>query len=193
MTSITHPELVKSLVKPGDAIAAEMTASEADLWHAATGVAGEAGEILEASVAACFSGHLDHENMVEELGDMEFYLEQTRQNLGLDRTAILLAADGIEFSVSRDLFEATAILCVGGSALLDAAKKVAIYKKPADEAVFVTALGKIECAMENIRVLLGVDREATLAGNIAKLSKRYASGSFSNEQAQARADKEEGQ
>lgn len=112
-----HAEMVHALVKPGDVILAELTGKSADLWHGATGVVGEAGELIDAVKKYCvYNKPLDRENVVEEMGDIEFYLEQIRQNLG-------------------------------------------------------------------------ITREETLRANMAKLAKRYASGKFTNEAAQARADK----
>lgn len=82
MTEITHPALVAALVKPGPDIVAQMTPDKADLWHAATGVAGEAGELLDAiKKVAIYNKPLDVDNVIEELGDLEFYMEQLRQRL----------------------------------------------------------------------------------------------------------------
>ncbi len=74
--------------------------------------------------------------------------------------------------------------------LLDAVKKVAIYNKPIDRANVVEELGDLEFYMQGLRDGLGITREEVLEANIAKLSKRYASLSYSNDAAQARADKE---
>lgn len=117
--SITHPELVAALAKPGADLIAGLTPESAHLLHMAVGVAGEAGELLDAvKKHAVYVRPIDRENVVEELGDLEFY-------------------------------------------------------------------------MEGIRAGLGITREEVLAANIAKLSKRYAGGTYSNAAAQARADKAE--
>jgi NTP pyrophosphatase (non-canonical NTP hydrolase) len=56
------------------------------LMHAAVGVAGEAGEILDAVKKVwVYNKPLDRENLVEELGDIEFYLQQLRNLLGVTR------------------------------------------------------------------------------------------------------------
>lgn len=73
--------------------------------------------------------------------------------------------------------------------LLDAVKKASIYVKPIDRENVIEELGDLEFYMEGLRQGLGITREETLAHNVAKLSKRYASGSYSNQQAQERADK----
>jgi len=116
----THSEMVKALVKPGEAILLTLTPAKADLWHGATGVVGEAGELIDAvKKHVIYNKPLDLINVIEELGDLEFYMEQIRQNLG-------------------------------------------------------------------------ITREETLGGNIAKLSKRYEGLKYSDAGAQARADKEAG-
>lgn len=74
--------------------------------------------------------------------------------------------------------------------LLDAIKKVAIYAKDADRANIVEELGDLEFYMEGLRQGLGITREETIQANIEKLSKRYVSGGYSNQQAQERADKQ---
>jgi len=80
--NITHPQLVAALVKPGADIAAQLSPDAADLWHAATGIAGEGGEVLDAiKKVAIYNKPLDVENIVEELGDLEFYMEQLRQRV----------------------------------------------------------------------------------------------------------------
>tara|TARA_R110000772_G_scaffold242198_1_gene354596 strand:+ start:1959 stop:2297 length:339 start_codon:yes stop_codon:yes gene_type:complete len=76
--------------------------------------------------------------------------------------------------------------------LLDAAKKCVMYNKSLDVENVIEELGDIEFYMEGLRQHLGITREETLDANIAKLGVRYAKG-FSNEAAQARADKEDGE
>ena len=90
MDKVKHSEMVTTLVKPGDAILASMTPDKADMMHAAIGVAGEAGELLDAiKKAVIYDKPLDLENVVEELGDLEFYMEQLRQRLSITREQTL--------------------------------------------------------------------------------------------------------
>lgn len=91
MSDITHPELVAALVKPGEKVVQDLTPSTADLLHMAVGVSGEAGELLDAvKKAAIYAKPIDLENVIEELGDLEFYLEGIRQNLGISREETLV-------------------------------------------------------------------------------------------------------
>jgi NTP pyrophosphatase (non-canonical NTP hydrolase) len=54
------------------------------------GVSGESGELLDAIKKwAIYQKPLDIDNVIEELGDIEFYLEGIRQKLGLNRNRIL--------------------------------------------------------------------------------------------------------
>ena len=67
--------------------------SEVNLWHAATGISGEAGEFLDCvKKHVVYSQPLNRENAIEELGDLEFYMEQARQQLGVSREEVLAAS-----------------------------------------------------------------------------------------------------
>ena len=74
--------------------------------------------------------------------------------------------------------------------LLDVIKKHAIYRKPLDFPHLIEELGDLEFYMAGLRDALAISRETTLLENIKKLEKRYASGAYSDQQAQARADKQ---
>lgn len=114
---LSHVDMVNLLCKPGALVKSELTAENAHLLHMAVGIAGEAGELLDAiKKAAIYNKPIDLENVIEELGDLEFY-------------------------------------------------------------------------MQGMRFALGINRSDTIEYNIEKLSKRYNSGSYSNQQAQDRADK----
>jgi NTP pyrophosphatase (non-canonical NTP hydrolase) len=73
--------------------------------------------------------------------------------------------------------------------LLDAVKKSVIYNKPLDRENVVEELGDLEFYMQGLRQGYGITREETITANILKLGKRYSSGTYSNQQAQERADK----
>jgi NTP pyrophosphatase (non-canonical NTP hydrolase) len=91
-SDINHADMVKTLSKPGADIVNTLTPEKADLWHHGTGVAGEAGELLDAiKKAAIYNKPIDRANVVEELGDLEFYMEGIRQNLGISREETLEA------------------------------------------------------------------------------------------------------
>lgn len=73
--------------------------------------------------------------------------------------------------------------------LLDAIKKHTIYQKPLDVENIKEELGDLLFYMSNLMQSVGLSFEEILQHNIDKLSVRYASGSYSNAQAQDRADK----
>lgn len=76
-----HKQMVKVLVKNPAEILQALDPVKVDLLHAMLGVANEAGEILEAVKAhVIYNKPLNVANIREELGDMEFYLEQLRTN-----------------------------------------------------------------------------------------------------------------
>ena len=77
--------------------------------------------------------------------------------------------------------------------LLDACKKYWAYNKPLDYVNVLEELGDIEFYLEAFRQEVGITREDTIQGNFKKLSVRYASGNYSDQQAQERADKTDGE
>lgn len=65
---------------------AKLTPEQADLLHMAVGIAGEAGELLHAVMSHILNDEpIDYENVIEELGDIEFFMEGFRQNQGITR------------------------------------------------------------------------------------------------------------
>lgn len=89
---VTHPELVRALAKPGEAILAELTPERCHLLHMAGCIGEEAGEVFGVIKKHVFYNKpLDLAKVIEELGDIEFYLEGLRQGLGIDRETVLQA------------------------------------------------------------------------------------------------------
>lgn len=85
-----HRDMVNRLVKDGQVIADELSGRDAHLIHMIMGICGEAGELLDAvKKAVVYRKPLDMENIVEELGDIEFYMEGFRQGLGIQRDETL--------------------------------------------------------------------------------------------------------
>lgn len=62
------------------------------LMHCAVGIAGEAGELLDAIKKTWVYGKsLDRANIIEELGDIEFYSEALRGLLNVTRDEVIAA------------------------------------------------------------------------------------------------------
>lgn len=87
---IEFSRMVAALAKPGQDIIDSLTPDKADLLHMAVGVAGEAGELLDAvKKHVIYNKPIDRQNVIEELGDMEFYMERIRQLVGITREQTL--------------------------------------------------------------------------------------------------------
>lgn len=85
-----HSKLVSELAKSPDLIIQEMNSFQAHLLHMVVGICGEAGELLDAiKKNAIYQKQLDYENVVEELGDLEFYLRGLRDALHIPRSVTL--------------------------------------------------------------------------------------------------------
>ena len=83
-------EMTLALAKNGQDIINDLTPEKADLLHMAIGVSGEAGELLDAvKKAVIYNKEMDLENVIEELGDLEFYMSKIRQIVGITREEIL--------------------------------------------------------------------------------------------------------
>jgi NTP pyrophosphatase (non-canonical NTP hydrolase) len=117
-SNVSYPEFVAAILKSGDTIKNELTPEQANLWHLATGVSGEAGE------------------------------------------------------------------------LLDAIKKHVVYQKPLDTANVLEELGDLVFYIQGLMLAIGVDADTVINSNRAKLNRRYHTGTYSNQQAVSRADKD---
>ena len=71
-------------MKPGEEILATMTPLKADLSHSARGIATEAGEFNDAIKRwVDYDRKLDINNVIEEAGDLLFYLTNALTKLGI--------------------------------------------------------------------------------------------------------------
>ena len=87
-----YHDMVKGLCKPGQVLIDQLTPQKAHVQHMAIGISGEAGELLDAvKKYTVYNKTVDLVNIVEELGDIEFYLEGLRQGFGVTREETLLA------------------------------------------------------------------------------------------------------
>ena len=83
MTTDDYSDFVAALFK-------DMGSDIDNLAHAAMGISGEAGELLDAIKKHWAYGKpLDKENVIEELGDLEFYMQAMRIQLGIPRFFII--------------------------------------------------------------------------------------------------------
>jgi NTP pyrophosphatase (non-canonical NTP hydrolase) len=70
----------------------KLNAGVLGLVHAAVGICGEAGELLDAVKKHWVYGKpLDVQNVIEELGDLEFYAAALRALIGVSREEVIKA------------------------------------------------------------------------------------------------------
>jgi len=84
--------MVANLAKPGEEILKTLTPKDCHLWHMASALPSEAGELFDAiKKVVIYRKNFDRENAIEELGDIEFYMEGIRTALGIKRNQTLEA------------------------------------------------------------------------------------------------------
>ena len=174
-----HSTMVNKLSKDGLEIHLSLGGKDCHIWHMATGVMGEAIEAWE---------YTDRNNLIEELGDIEFYLNGLMQKYHAD--IIIPVVEQCEKGLDLLLMD---IVKVSGL-MLDFVKKTVVYRKDFSDEIR-------DCACELYHILAciywvqGIDRDYILNHNMNKLLKnkdaRYKNGSYSNEQAIIRSDKSE--
>ena len=177
LQEVNFEKMVSELAKDGHAIIDGLTFESAHLWHMATGLAGEVGELIENHI---LQG--SYENRIEELGDIEFYYEGVRAVFDLDKQT---SSYNVPDTLDRELLK----LSVASNSLLDAVKKYAIYEKPLNRLQLINSMFEIRNGLTNIYYTFSIERSIVIDANIKKLSVRYSAGKFTNEDAQNRADK----
>lgn len=188
--------MVTKLAKPGAAIAETITPEKAHLLHMAVGIAGEAGELLEGMGLIGLAESTKEvpplmENLKEELGDLEFYIEGLRQGLAIDRSEIIALAQG----GYQPLYRLVPMIGIQvfAAGTLDYVKKHVIYNKDLDMPALLSQLAGLEFHMSQFRGEVGIGRDSTLEHVHTKLlsgqKARYAAG-YSDKAAQERADKQ---
>ena len=81
----THREFVRKLCKAGSVIAEELTPDDCHRLHMAIGISGEAGELLDSiKKTTIYRKPLDIANIVEECGDLLFYISGMLDSIGVD-------------------------------------------------------------------------------------------------------------
>ena len=89
-SNVTYSQFVAKLIKSPIAIDETLTPEKVNLWHLATGICTEAGELLDAIKKHVIYGKpLDILNVIEELGDLMFYMEGLKQELNLTNKQII--------------------------------------------------------------------------------------------------------
>lgn len=195
-TKVKYADMVAALIKDGEDIRAALTPELCNILHMAVGVSGECGELLECALDGSkglrtpqeIVANLDRENSVEESGDIEFYSHGLF--VATDTTVVM---PEITNSLA-DPLRIVARLSVYSSHILDAVKKTVMYGKPLADTNYTESVGNFVYCLAEVHCVLGVTRKEAREHNIDKLltgeKARYKLGKFTNEQAQARADKD---
>jgi len=88
--AVPFEHMVAGILKSGSDILDSLTPVKAHLLHMGVGLPGEVGELLDALKRfAVYGRDLDLENVVEELGDIEFFLEGIRSAVNVTREQTL--------------------------------------------------------------------------------------------------------
>ena len=177
--------MVDRLAKSPSAIQLSLTPAKIHLIHMAMGISGEAIELM---------GNTDQQNLIEECGDLEFYLCGASKDMGFykkleDYTELFYQL------VPKNRYTVEQAVVHFCGEFTDLIKKYTIYNKPLDAELndkLNEAYWLIYRALEDLYKVRGIPRPQVLEANIQKLSKgkdaRYKEG-YSDAAAQARADK----
>lgn len=88
--NITYAQFVATLIKDPNHIADTLTLEQINLLHMILGISGEAGELLDTiKKHVIYNKSLDIENIIEELGDLMFYIEGIKNALNITDSQIL--------------------------------------------------------------------------------------------------------
>lgn len=81
---VSYAGFVETLLKSPEDVMETLSNSRINLLHGALGAAGEAGELGDA-VKKCvfYDRKIDRENVVEELGDLRFYMQAIMNELSI--------------------------------------------------------------------------------------------------------------
>lgn len=179
---IEHNEMVKALAKSGQDIINDLTPESVHNLHMAVGICGEVGELSEALRDG-------EDNILEELGDIEFYFEGLKQGIQFEiddnHTNILFTGWGLQ-----SLMET---LSIEAGNILDTVKKQAIYTKDLDIEKLVVLMMDFRAILTALYNHSEINSSPYMAkcANVEKLGKRYEGFKYTNEAAQNRADKAE--
>ena len=92
-TELFYSKMIETLAKPGQAILDSLTPVKCEMWHHASCINGEGGEAFDAVKKHVIYdqpfGEEQRQNVIEELGDLEFYMEGLRQACGITRQETL--------------------------------------------------------------------------------------------------------
>lgn len=169
---VTHAEMVTILAKQGHVILAELTPHKCEVMHHAGCLMEEVGELA----VGVYNGDLA--NIIEELGDIEFYFE------GFCQAISIQVPHGAEGRDSTILPLSIAAANVWGSV-----KPYLFYNEDLVLGEVYDAACAFRIELDKVYAAYSMPVADAKDANKTKLSKRYHKLQFSNAQAQERADK----
>lgn len=176
---INHSEMVRALVKDGGDIIADLTPETACNLHMVVGISGEVAELLEAIA--------DGDNVLQKLGDVEFFFEGLQQSvhINIEDTHV-----NLEFN-RWNLPPLLGALSIQAGHILDTVKKQAIYAKELNLKLLQDQMLDFRAILSEIYKHRQISYTPRIAkeANVEKLSVRYKGLKYSNKAAQERADK----
>ncbi|URA07045.1 putative nucleotide pyrophosphohydrolase [Xanthomonas phage Elanor] len=171
---VPYDQMVRNLFKP-------MPTKQLCAVHAAIGLAGEVAELI-------VTNSIEH--VVDEMGDVEFYVEAAYQVIGgRIQPGEELYVEANEPASNQVLGTVTIALSTSAGRLLDLTKKAWVYDQDLNERAIRYELMRIEVMLGCLRDLVGIRRPDVLGANQAKLGKRYPEGVYTNRDAQLSVDK----
>ena len=161
------------------------------LMHAAIGISGEAGEILLAWSAA----DPDEENLLEEYGDLEFYMEALCQATGITEDALGTMCELLIQKEGKHQYTLMEFVVIASN-ILDSAKRCWVYGKDLEDlrTKLVTDMAHLTLCADQMYKAGETKYEDVRHQNMVKLigaKGRYRDQVYSDEAANARADKQE--
>jgi phosphoribosyl-ATP pyrophosphohydrolase len=181
MTLEEYTEFVISRAKPGEDIVSEIDNAQAHLLHMAVGLIGEVVELF---------AYTDRENLIEELGDIEFYFTGLLIGLSIegDGSTAESRASLKHHSFANESNGMHSVLQCSGE-ILDLCKKASIYQKPLNTEGLTEEFAKLRYALDYLLMTHDLSVYSIREANKKKLTLRYKQG-YSNKAAQERADKQ---
>jgi hypothetical protein len=180
INEVAFIDMVSTLVKPGKDILVQATAVNCNTIHMAIGLAGEALELLDAQFR-----NKSNANIIEELGDLEFFVEGMYLAIGVERIRPL----DLSVLTQEACYQELAIIA---GDVLDTCKREFIYGKDLDVKTLVRALIEIDVILNSIYAFRHITMTLVQVANKQKLAARYKKFAYTDEQAINRNDKKEG-
>lgn len=178
--TIDYSDMVLVLAKSGRLIHSYIDSQACHILHMIMGLTGEFGELVDNDGT--------RENLIEELGDFEFYFEGFRQGYDVPLEEVNKFPKTFKRVTTHGQIGA---VIISTSNLVDVAKKAIIYEKPIDRERLIEEMRQVRYALLSMYDANDLTLEEIQHANKRKLAKRYEGFQYSNAAAQKRADKAE--